>query len=79
MLATLRREMIDCTVTLHGALCGIYGGEELLVTRVQCTVPRHFQVINRIFGTLVTARTAYSAVLSATPIGLSGVSLSVQL
>ena len=45
------------------------GVEELLVTRVQRTLPRGFQVIDRTFVTVVVACSAYSAVVLATPPG----------
>ena len=67
-IGLLRREVIDCTRTLHGALRGIWvWGEELLVARVQYAVPCGFHVIDRTFVTVVVARTVYSVVLSATP------------
>ena len=49
------------------------------MTRVQCAVPYGFHVIDRTFVTVVVAYSAYLAVLLATPPGLSGISLIVQL
>ena len=49
------------------------------MTPVQRAVPLGFQVIDHNFVTVVIAWSAYSAVLSATPPGLPGVSLIVQL
>ena len=49
------------------------------MTPVQRAVPLGFQVIDHNFVTVVIAWSAYSAVLSATPPGLLGVSLIVQL
>ena len=59
--------------------CAAYGVEELLMTRTQRAVARGFQVIDHTFVTVVVAHTAYSVVLLATPQGLPGVSLIVQL